>query len=61
MHMLLDTNALRLLKPDDFRRGVYIIETGNNDYIYGLDLTPLSFQELVTAVIEHIEHAIRVF
>ena len=53
-------NALWLPQPDDFRRGVYIMETGNNDYVYGNDLTPLSLQELVTAVIEHMEHAIRV-
>lgn len=51
---------LQLPQPEDFRRGIYIIESGNNDYIHGNDLTPLALDDLVAAVVDHIKHAIKV-
>ena len=52
---------LQLPQPEDFHRGVYIIESGNNDYGgSAIDLTPLALDDLVAAVVGHIKHVIKV-
>lgn len=52
---------LQLPQPEDFRRGVYIIESGNNDYhVFNKGLTPLALDDLVAAVVDHIKHVIKV-
>ncbi|KAG0597746.1 hypothetical protein M758_12G018500 [Ceratodon purpureus] len=57
MYQLKKDTAGRLPAPEDFPRGVYIIETGNNDYNWlHLDQND---EALISSVLEHIEHAIQ--
>jgi hypothetical protein len=52
---------LQLPQPEDFRRGVYIIESGNNDYhMYSEGLISLALDDFVAAVVDHIKHVIKV-
>lgn len=50
--------AGRLPAPEDFSRGVYIIESGSNDYRTG-HIGQVD-EAMISSVLEYIEHAVRV-
>lgn len=55
---LITDTAGRLPAPEDFSRGMYIIESGNNDYNF--QRCDQIDEALISSMLEYIEHAVRV-